>query len=145
MFRRRNHGQRPPTYESAQLIAETEAFLAGDYVDHLWRRGMAAPGWAWLNRLAHGDVRSIGKIRRSAAVSSAAWEDSRDAAWTAAQRVLAMELLDLVNGDPEALFRVQQRALIPLELQLIGAEADSGLTAFELVWSARSALRSSLA
>ena len=55
-----------------------------------------------------------------------------------------MELLDLVKGDPEALVRVQQRALIPLELQLIGAKTNSGLTTFELVQSARSAMRSGL-
>ena len=76
LFGRRNRGQPPTTYEGAQLIADTEAFLSGDYVDYLWRRGMTAPGWAWLNRLAHGDVQGIENEAWTSANESLRWSCS---------------------------------------------------------------------
>jgi hypothetical protein len=46
------------------------------------------------------------------------------------------------NGSG-ALSRVQETVLVPLELQLMHIEAESGLTALEFVQSIRAALRSS--
>jgi hypothetical protein len=65
-------------------------------------------------------------------------------AWRNAERVLANELLELVENDPDVLSRVQQTVLVPLEFELMRTAAERGLTAFELVQSTRTALRSSI-
>ena len=43
---------------SAQLIAGTEAFLSGDYANHLHRGGSVSV-WARLNALAHCDIGTL--------------------------------------------------------------------------------------
>jgi hypothetical protein len=72
----------------------------------------------------------------------ARFTDWSEQTWKTAQGVLAKELLDLVDNNSGTLSRVQHSALVPLELQLMRTEADSGLTALELVQSTRAALRS---
>ncbi len=43
--------------EEQRLVEETEAFLAGHYLDLLLERRVLVPVWAWLNPVAHlGDA-----------------------------------------------------------------------------------------
>ena len=135
-------GERPLPAASSRLIADAEAFLSGDYASHLCRKRDIVPGWAWLNTFAHGDLRSLQRARQpqvigpSALVSEPAAEE-----WSIARCVLADELLELVDGDPEMLGHVQESVLVPLEFLLMHEE---DLTAFELVQFTRAALRSSI-
>jgi hypothetical protein len=142
-FRRRNN-ETPVSAASYRLIDAAEAFLSGDYANYLRRRSDTVPGWARLNTFAHGDLESVRQVGQlfPATVPErfAGWSEET---WKIAQRVLAKELLDLVHDDSGTLSRVQQKVLLPLELQLIHIEAESGLTALELVQSTRAALRSS--
>jgi hypothetical protein len=144
-FGQRKGEGRPLLAVSSRLIADTEAFLSGDYADHLRRCCDVVPGWARLNSFAHGDLERLRQVERPfAAPRSAAVAEWIEETWRSAQRVLASELLELVDNDPEMLSRVQHTVLVPLELQLMHTEAESGLTAFELVQATRAALRSTI-
>ena len=125
-----------------RLISDAEAFLSGDYENHVRRHDRRVPGWARLNRFAHGDLRIVRRARRPfAATKSAAFADWPEEAWRSAQRIVASELLALVGDSPGLLLQLQRSVLVPLELELIGAEAKSHLTALELVQVTRLALR----
>jgi len=142
-FQPRRDDERPLTASSARLVADAEAFLAGEYANHLRRHRVAVPGWARLNRLAHGDLASLHQCRRPLATAkSAAFADWPEESWRRAQQLLATELLKLVDNDPDKLSQVQRSVLVPLELRLIHVEEERSLTALELVQSTRSALRS---
>jgi hypothetical protein len=144
-FGQRKGEGRPVLAVNSRLIADTEAFLSGDYADHLRRCSAVVPGWARLNSFAHGDLERLRQVERAfTAPRSAAVADWIEETWRTAQQVLANELLELVDNDPEMLSRLQHTVLVPLELQLMHTEAESGLTAFELVQSTRAALRSTI-
>jgi hypothetical protein len=137
-------GNGPHSAAGSRLIVDAEAFLAGDFVDHLRSQDEIVPGWARLNNLAHGDLQSLRQARRSFIATSSAALDWTETTWRNAERVLANELLEFVENDPDVLTRVQRTVLVPLEFELMRAEAERGLTAFELVQSTRTALRSSI-
>ncbi len=141
---RRNRGSRFSTSTSDRLIADTEAFLSGHYADGLRRRGEPVPGWAWLNRLAHGDIARIAQVRRSLDMKPARSSSRSEEAWRSAEVLLADELLDLIANDAASLSHVQRTVLVPLELELIGTEANVGLSALQLVQSTRAALHPSI-
>ncbi len=127
---------------SSRLIADTEAFLSGEYASHLRRHRDAVPGWAQLNQIAHGDIESLRSARRRlAARRPATFADPPEEAWRTAHELLAGEIIELVGGDPWLLSHLQLNVLVPLELQLMH---EGDLTAFELVQFTRSALRSTL-
>ena len=148
----------------AELVSETEAFLSGDALSLFQRSGRVAPAWAWLNALAHGDLDCIRRVRKVCTKESAALSDLQEEAWTvsdpledswrevamrqedwrSAERVLTDELLELVEDDSEMLRRIQESALLPLELQMLDPEGRDALSPFELVQSTRAALRSIL-
>jgi hypothetical protein len=155
---------RETSADAAQLVAETEAFLSGEVLCRFLRSGHVAPGWAWLNAFAHGDLGCIRQVRRLCTEESATLADAQEEAWTvsdplenswrevavkqeawrSAERVLADELLKLVDDDNEMLRRIQACALLPLELQLLDFKGRDALSPFELVQSTRAALRSIL-
>jgi hypothetical protein len=143
MTRFRERGGRERHCPSAtRLVADAEAFLNGDYAAQLRRLGAEVPGWAQLNLLAHGDLQIIRRTRRpSATTRLATFADRADHTWTSALRMLARELFQMVEGDPEMLSSVQRRVLVPLELELMH---ESDLTAYELVQFTRAALNSSI-
>jgi len=141
-FGQREGRERLLTAASSRLIADTEAFLSGDYANHLGRHGDAVPGWAQLNALAHGDLESLWRSLRPPTTRRRATSVVRiEEAWRSARKLLAGEILELVQSDPGTLSQVQRCVLVPLELQLMH---EGDLTAFELVQSTRSALGSSM-
>lgn len=137
-------GNGPHSAAGSRLIVDAEAFLAGDFAGHLRSQDEIVPAWARLNNLAHGDLQSLRQARRAFVPTSSAALDWTETTWRNAERVLANELLEFVENDPEVLSRVQRTVLVPLELELMRTEAERGLTAFELVQSTRTALRSSI-
>jgi hypothetical protein len=127
---------------AARLIADAEAFLAGDYAKKVRLSGVTVPAWAQLNVLAHAGFKSFveatAPIDVRPSLSEANWAEE---SWRCARRVLASEILRLVGNDPEILCRVQQSVLVPLEFQLMNDKAKTSLSAFELVQVTRAALR----
>jgi len=67
--------------------------------------------------------------------------DWSEETWWNAKRMLATELLELVDNDADMLARVQQRVLVTFELQLMNTEMGSTFSVFELVQFTRAALR----
>jgi len=128
-----------------RLVADAEAFLNGDYLDHLRGQGDGATGWAWLNRSAHGDLESLARVPGSIISHIAQLGEWTNDEWFTAEQIIVSEVLDLVNEDPSALARLQKAVLIPLELRLIQVDLSRGLTPIELVRSTRAALGSSIA
>jgi hypothetical protein len=135
-----NDPERPLTAASSRLIADAEAFLSGNYADHLGRQRDMIPGWARLNTFAHGDLASVRRARWPRVVKPAAGRADPDfEEWDIAQQVLADELLELVDRDAELLAHVQESVLVPLEFLLM---KEKDLTALDLVQFTRAALRS---
>jgi hypothetical protein len=138
-------GDRPITPFGALLVVETEAFLAGGFAQHARLPGNPVPNCSWLNVFAYGDLSSLEELRSSLGERETPAIDDEERSWETAQRLLVDELLELVKGDAALLIRIQQRALVPLELQLLCTEAERALTARGLVQATRTALRSSIA
>ncbi|HTW99834.1 MAG TPA: hypothetical protein VMD59_13715 [Acidimicrobiales bacterium] len=117
-----------------ELLRETEAFLAGTYAGEIGQRP-PLPAWAAVNALAHGSLGTLRGIAGSKA-DLAAVPDGGTAA-----RLLAREVLNIVEDD-EALLRVLQSAVLrPLELELIARSELGRLSAYEVVTTVRNALR----
>jgi len=144
-FKGRGRKDRPLTPVGALLVAETGAFLSGDFAEEARRRGNPIPPWSWLNVFAHGELTRLEELRSSACQGPLLESDDEERSWKHAQRVLADELAQLVDGDSDLLGRIQHKVLVPLELHLMRAELDRGLTALDLVQATRAALRSSIA
>jgi hypothetical protein len=140
-----DHGvkSRSLSVDADRLNSDAEAFLAGIYEDHVRRRDHIVPGWARLNKFAHGDLRIVRQATRSfATLKAAAFADWPEEAWRSAQRIVAGEVLQRMGDDPAQLLHLQRTVLVPLELELLRVEATSGLTALQLVQATRLALRS---
>ena len=129
------------TVPGQQLVTEVEAFLAGDFVECLERSGADVPGWAWLNRIAHGELRTI--AAQSACLSALPCDEMSES-WQAVSQTLAKELLDLINGDSASLSRIQQVGLIPLESRLIESGTDPVINAVSLLQSTREVIRAAI-
>jgi len=142
-FGRRNGRHRVISSASAKLSAGAEAFLSGDYANHLRRQCEPVPAWAQQNALAHRDLESLRRTRQEAsAVKRVTRSSSReDQAWMGALRFLMAELLEVVGDSAEALAQLQRGVLVPLELQLI---CQDKLTVSEVVRCTEAALRSSI-
>ena len=142
IFRRHRSADSVPSVDASLLVAETEAFLSGEYATYLRSRRHGVPGWAWLNSFAHGQLPNLLETQRSPhALTSISRSKGDDRAWLQAQSILGRDLLKIVQDDPQRLVLVQQSTLVPLELRLMKREATEGLTAYELVQVTRAALR----
>jgi hypothetical protein len=140
-FRRRKSKAKAPSEDGSLLIAETEAFLSGDYASYLRSHRREVPGWAWLNSFAHGELTVLRETQRLTHVlASVSGMAGAEKSWVQAQDILRRDLLTIVQDDPHCLKLVQQSILVPLELRLMELEANAGLTAYELVQATRAAL-----
>jgi hypothetical protein len=125
--------------QSSRLISDTEAFLTGTIVGRLVQQNAQVPAWAWLNKVAHGELQNlhaVGHIVRSPTSDPLA--DLTGQSWGTAQGMLARDVIELVGDDPSLLWLVQRSVLVPLELRLMHHDR---LTAYELVELTRAALR----
>jgi len=142
IWRRRGEA-RPLSAAGSRMVGDIEAFLAGSYEKQLRRYGEYVPTWARLNAFAHGDLESLQQLRRAPVSRNSGWLlDSSQQPWHSANRILATELLEVVDGDVRTLQRLQIGVLIPLERWLMRSESELG--AVGLVQITRAALRSSI-
>jgi hypothetical protein len=98
------------------LVDECTAVLEGRYAEHLRQTGSVRAPWTWLNLLAHGllvDLEQAAAAGRQGSTSVGGWY--------AARAFLAGELLHAAP-DPRSLVELQRRALIPLEMELLGGQ-----------------------
>jgi hypothetical protein len=90
---------------------ECDAFLAGRLVPFRWPDGTPTPVWTWLNEIAHGDVPQIVAVASRAITEETAVPERT-------RTVLARALLGV--GPRSGVPVLQQRVLVPLELELVG-------------------------
>jgi hypothetical protein len=94
------------------LVAECEAFVAGQYADRLKARGEVVPVWAWTNLLAHGCDADL----RAAAATAPLGPEGRGG-WEGARAQLAVAVL-AATGPQCSLDQLQAEVLAPLEMRL---------------------------
>ena len=116
--------------EVRQLIRECAAFLDGSLAYRDAVTGRATPGWEWVHALARCDRRGL---RRLAGRSPLAHVRSEHEAWKEAVSILARQLLARSASDPEALERLQQTVLRPLELELTAPSSRAVVSPAALV------------
>jgi hypothetical protein len=147
-FRHARH--QPPrrirlTNTGSELAEEVDCYLAGTFLEYCGRHRRPLPGWAWVNRFAHGDLDGIvGLCVAPEHEEQVTADASAVESWRNAQRLVARALLPLVADDPAALSRIQKSTLVSLEDLLIELDAVGQLTTRVLVQTARQALRSSI-
>ncbi len=115
--------------EAEQLAAEAEAMLSGRLAERSGNE--RAPGWVWLNTLAHSDWNDLADV-----------VDARRAqrtAWDGAVMFLAGEILSAA-GSPDGLLELQRNQLVPLELELLSGAMTPPSTPAGLVSIVRSEL-----
>jgi len=107
---------RRPDPGAARVVEACEWLLAGRYVELCEREGVAVPGWAWVNLLAHGGPRDLVAARHPSATGAV---DAPSGAWRQARAFLCSEVLGRTGPDAARLVQLQSQALVPLELQLM--------------------------
>ncbi|MHB1504096.1 MAG: hypothetical protein ACYCTL_08110 [Acidimicrobiales bacterium] len=122
---------------AGQLVAECEAFLSGGYAECLEDLGLAVPGWAWTNLLAHGtedDIRRAGSLVGSSRPTAAS-------KWREARSYLAGEVTGLLDAGCCGLRELQGSVLVPLELRLASGMVPDDRSPSRLAGTVLGALR----
>jgi hypothetical protein len=103
------------TWGSSGVADEAEAFLQGRLLERMLSCGAGgqAPGWMWLNAVAHGDPEQVEML-----ATVCADKVKPTGGWRGARARLARELLDRSEGDVAAMRLLQRQVLIPLEERL---------------------------
>jgi hypothetical protein len=110
----------PADEPSAMTIGdECEAFLRGTYAADRAELGYAPEAWTAVNRLAHGSPSELRLLALGATAPSA---------WLAEEQAVARALVAVAPRDQD-IASLQQLALVPLELWLVGDGAAIGLSA----------------
>jgi hypothetical protein len=102
----------PAEWPEAAVSEEVVALLAGRVVDYYTAIRQEIPPWAALNRLAHADRTELFDLVARRVPAGVARP------WSAAELLIAARLL-VQARTPDDLRRVQQGALVPLELLLV--------------------------
>jgi hypothetical protein len=119
-FRRRTGGRdgsdvaqsMPAARPVAAASEEVAAFLAGRLVDYYAATEQEVPAWAALNRLAHADRTELAGLVADRGPGGGATSAA------AVELLIAARLL-VQARTPDELRRLQQAALVPLELRLV--------------------------
>ena len=107
----------PSDWRDSGVAEEVQAFVEGRLADHIRAQGDAIPAWAALNRLAHADHKTLVRLVEGEGLNQ--FPVRRSHPWAEQERFVAGHLLATSGATPEALDRIQQQALVPLELSLI--------------------------
>lgn len=104
----------PEQTKDEQLVEETEAYLAGRYLDVARPATEGTPVWAQLNWIAHAPPGAL--------LERAIGSDDNDrfiGTWAWAVKTLLRELMVLSGGDPQVVLVLQRDCVIPVELTLM--------------------------
>jgi hypothetical protein len=147
-FRRRQRrspqsddGAAPSDWCDSGVADEVEAFVEGRLADRIRAQGNSVPAWVALNRLAHADHKTLvqlveGKGQKQLTPIRPVHP------WVEQERFIAAHLLATSGATPEALDRIQQQALVPLELSLIERSRTERLSPEKVLDAGREALDS---
>lgn len=107
-----------------ELIREAERLLEGRTLESFISRRERVPAWSLVALLGHGTRVDLTRL-----ASPAASPDP--AGWSGTVARLAAELL-IMSWDEASLVRLQRRALVPLELGMLGGMVPPPATPGEL-------------
>lgn len=130
---------RSRAWRDSGLADEIEAFLSGRLAEQFAGSGEAVPAWAVLNRLAHADRSELVRVVEGSGSDRLRHPSSGQPPWAPAERFVAGHLLARA-ATPEQLTRVQQAALVPVELLLIERSKIDRLTADQVLEAGAEAL-----
>jgi hypothetical protein len=102
----------------ASVVKEAEAVLEGTVRTSTCADWQRRPPWVYVNQLAHADGATLARLARDQTAL-------HPASWDYACAILASEILELASG--RRLVDIQ-RALVPLELDLLAVGYTSKLT-----------------
>lgn len=105
--------------QARDLTAECEALLRGRLVEFLQAQGRWTPAWAWVNALAHGSADDLARAAAGRGIGDTPEGLGEGPGWRAVLAFLAGDILSRVAAGDVTLDRLQQSALIPLELKLM--------------------------
>jgi hypothetical protein len=117
--------------EEAALVEQAQALLSGTFGTIVYANWQRRPAWVYVNQLAHADASTLDRLAQRQTTS-------HPASWTYACALLAGEVLELA-ATGRGLTEVQ-RALVPLELELLDNVHSDDLTPAVLVRLATQAL-----
>ena len=117
---------------------ECDAFLAGEWAEHLAANGEPVPAWAWLNHVAHGPLEEL-----RALTQTPAWGHASMKEWDRLQACVADTLFRRARQVSTDVPTLQRQVLVPLELMLLGDERVRRLGNPELLVYTLGLLRSS--
>jgi hypothetical protein len=99
-------------WRESDLADEVVAYFSGELIRHYATAGRPSPPWAVVNRVAHADRSELGRIVEGDAAGVS------PPTWATTERFLAARILAQAP-TPEALTRLQNTVLVPVELGLI--------------------------
>ncbi len=119
--------------DGPQLVRECEAFLSGRLAEEMELTEQPVPAWAWLNMLAHGNIRQMRAMAGGALVRPIAGLE----AWQRGLGFLAREVLAVLDEHRCSVEDLQRQVLVPLELEMTTdpgwVESSPGLLVMRVV------------
>ena len=118
----------PQQKSDISVVQLAEALVQGDVLIALQERGEAAPAWGYLNLLAHSDRGSLQRVRD--------FNQSRRplSGWGTVVFDLIVDMLNSAPTDDD-LQSLQRKALVPLELKILGRRGNAVLSSGSLTSS----------
>jgi len=113
------------------VVADAVATVTGRHLTGRWPTD-PAPGWTWLNTLAHAETAHLSALADDLAAA-------QRSGWDGAMMFLANEVVSMA-ADSEELIALQRRVLIPLELDVLGGAVPAPASPAALVALVRARL-----
>ncbi len=120
----RSHDDDKSQHLETALVEECEAFLGGTFAERFARDARRLPSWVWLNAPAHRSSEELERVADQRGQRSDG--GGKGDRWESAQGLLAYEVLCTAARTGLDTAEVQQRALVPLELELAATPARVG-------------------
>jgi hypothetical protein len=117
--------------EESAVVEQAQALLSGTVGATAYAYWQRRPAWVYINELAHADAATLGRLAQTQTVC-------HPASWIYARAFLAGEVLKMASGGRGLV--EAQKALVPLELELLGHVHGDDLTPGTLVRLATQAL-----
>jgi hypothetical protein len=110
--------------EERAVVEQAQALLSGTVGTTGYGYWPRRPPWVYVNELAHADAATLGRLAQTQTMC-------HPASWIYARALLAREVLKMAS-EGRGLVEVQ-RALVPLELELLDGVYSTDLTTGMLV------------
>lgn len=122
--------------QARAVVREAERMLEGRTLEGFIARRQRVPAWSLVALLGHASRKDLLRLASPLAAPD-------PAGWSGTVARLARDLLGMTDGEP-GLIRLQRRALIPLELCLLGGQLNPPASPTELFMMVNSSIETPL-